>query len=47
MVGVFGAEMAMSFRPSGDGPNAGIFGQFRTAHVLLETVKTVRVDWLE
>ena len=32
MVGVFGAEMAVSFRSSG--PNAGNFGQFRIAHVL-------------
>ena len=28
VVGVFGAEMAVSFRFSGVGPNAGIFGQF-------------------
>ena len=34
MVGVFGAEMAVSFRSSGEGPNAGIFGQSWTAHVL-------------
>ena len=34
MVGVFRAEMAVSFRFSGVGPNAGIYGQFRTAHVL-------------
>ena len=34
MVGVFGAEMAVSFQSSEVGSNAGIFGQFRTAHVL-------------
>ena len=28
------AEMAVSFRSSGVGPNAGIFVQFRTAHTL-------------
>ena len=40
MVGVFGvfrAEMAVSFRSSGVGSKAGIFGQFRTAQVGLET----------
>ena len=36
MVGVFGAEMAVSFRSSEVGPNAGIFGQFWTAHLLFE-----------
>ena len=33
MVGVFGAEMAMSFRSSGVGLKAGNSGQFRTAQV--------------
>ena len=37
MVGVFGAEMAMSFRSSGVGLKAGIFGQFWIAQVGLET----------
>ena len=37
MVGVFRVEMAMSFRSSGVGLNAGIFGQFRKAQVGLET----------
>ena len=37
VVGVFGAEMAMSFRSSRVGSNAGIFGQFRTNQVGLET----------
>ena len=37
MVGVFGAEMTVSFRFSGVGLKAGIFGQFRTAQVRLET----------
>ena len=37
VVGVFRAEMAVSFRSSGVGANAGIFGQFRTAQVGLET----------
>ena len=37
MVGVFGAEMAVSFRSSRVGLKAGIFGQFRTAQVGLET----------
>ena len=37
MVGVFGAEMAVSFRSSGVGLKAGIFGQFRTVQVRLET----------
>ena len=36
MVGVFRAEMAVSFRSSGVGLKAGIFGQFRTAQVGLE-----------
>ena len=31
---MFGLEMAVSFLSSGVGPNAGIFGQFRTAHTL-------------
>ena len=31
--GMFGAEMAMSFRSFGVGPKVGIFGQFRTAQV--------------
>ena len=47
VVGVFGAEMAVSFRSSGEGPNAGIFGQFQTAHILFGDCKTVRVDWLD
>ena len=38
MVGVFRAEMAVSFRSSGVGLKAGIFGQFWTARVGLETV---------
>ena len=37
MVGVFGAEMVMSFRFSGEGPKVGVFGQFRTAQVGLES----------
>ena len=37
VVGVFGAEMAVSFRSSRVGSNVGIFGQFRTAQVGLET----------
>ena len=37
VVGVFWAEMAVSFRSSGVRPNAGIFGQFRTAQIGLET----------
>ena len=40
MVGVFGlfrAKMAVSFQSSGVGPKAGIFGQFQTAQVGLET----------
>ena len=37
MVGVFGAEMAVSSRSSEVGPKAGIFGQFRTAQISLET----------
>ena len=37
MVGVFGAEMDVSFRSFGVGLKAGIFGQFRTAKVGLET----------
>ena len=37
VVGVFGAEMAVSFRSSGVGTNAGNFGQFRTTQVGLET----------
>ena len=37
MVGVFGAEMAVSFRSSKVGLNARIFGQFRTVQVQLET----------
>ena len=37
MVGVFRAEMAVSFRSSRVGLKAGIFGQFRTAQVGLET----------
>ena len=40
MVGVFGAEMDMSFRSSGVRLNARIFGQFRAAHALfLGTIK--------
>ena len=35
--GMFGVEMAVSFRSSGVGPKAGIFGQFQTTHVGLET----------
>ena len=34
---MFGAEMAVSFWSSGIGPKAGIFGQFQTAQVGLET----------
>ena len=37
MVRVFGAEMALSFRSSGVGLKAGIFRQFWTAQVGLET----------
>ena len=37
LVGVFGVEMAVSFRSFRVGPNAGIFGQFQTAQVGLET----------
>ena len=37
VVGVFGAEMAVSFLSSEVGPIVGIFGQFRTAQVGLET----------
>ena len=37
MVGVFGAKMAVSFRSFGVGLKAGIFGQFRTTQVGLET----------
>ena len=37
VVGVFGTEMVVSFRSSRVGSNAGIFGQFRTAQVGLET----------
>ena len=37
MVEVFGAEMAMGFLSPGVGSMAGIFGQFRTAQVRLET----------
>ena len=37
MVGVFGVEMVVSFRSSGVGLKTGIFGQFRTAQVGLET----------
>ena len=37
MVGVFGAEMDVSFLSSGVGLKVGIFGQFRTAQVGLET----------
>ena len=37
MVGVFGAEIAVSFQSSGVGPNARIFGKFRIAQVGLET----------
>ena len=37
MVGVFEAEMAVSFRSSGVGLKAAIFGQFWTAQVGLET----------
>ena len=37
MVGVFGAEMVVSFWFSGVGPKAGIFGQFRTTQVGLQT----------
>ena len=37
MVGVFGAEMAVSFWSSGVELKAGIFGQFPTAQVGLET----------
>ena len=32
MVGVFGAEMAVSFRSSGVGLKVENFGQFRTVH---------------
>ena len=31
---MFGVEMTMGFRSSGEGLNVGNFGQFRTAHVL-------------
>ena len=34
---VFGAEMVVSSQSSGVGPKAGIFRQFRTAQVGLET----------
>ena len=37
MVGLFGAEMVVSFWSSGVGLKAGIFWQFRTAQVGLET----------
>ena len=37
VVGVFGAEMAVSFRSSEVGPNARIFGQFQTPQIGLET----------
>ena len=37
VVGVFGVEMAVSFRSSGVGSNAEIFGQFRIAQVGLKT----------
>ena len=37
MVGVFGAEMALSFRSFRVGLKAGIFGQFWTTQVGLET----------
>ena len=37
MVGVFGAKMAVSFRSSGVGLKAEIFGQFWTAQFQLET----------
>ena len=37
MVGVLGAEMAMSFRSSGVGLKDGIFGQFQKAQFQLET----------
>ena len=37
VVGVFGAEMTVSFRSFGVGSNVGIFGQFRTTQVGLET----------
>ena len=36
MVGVFGAKMVVSFRSSGVGLKAEIFGQFRTSQVGLE-----------
>ena len=44
MVGVFGTEMAVSFRSSGVGPNAGILGSFRKPTYCLRTVKTAQVD---
>ena len=37
MVEVFGAEMAVGFQSPGVGPMVGIFGQFQTAQVWLET----------
>ena len=37
MVGVFGAEMAVSFQSSAVGLKAEIFGQFWTSQVRLET----------
>ena len=37
MVGVFGAEMAVSFQSSGVGLKVGIFGKFRIAQFRLET----------
>ena len=48
MVGVFGAEMAVSFRSSGVGPKAGIFGQFWAAQALFYVLdRNVHVNLLE
>ena len=44
VVGVFGAEMAVSFRYSGVGQNAGFLGSFGQSTHCLRTVKTVWVD---
>ena len=44
VVGVFGAKMAVSFRSSGVGPNAGILSSFGQPTCFLGIVKTVRVD---
>ena len=48
VVGVFGAELAVSFRSSGVGLNARIKGSFGQPTCCLGTVKTVWVDgWME